>query len=147
MDVSNYISTSVEDCRLSLMCALKHDPLSALVLARGILAKAAPMAGQKSRVTMLRTICNKAQEALPDYASKQLADSQYDNPLLVKIAGESPAFFALLMESLFYPPGDAEWAAGTEVLWLGSLVDGVQEHTQVQLVLTQDSARKVDEND
>ncbi|MCG9722135.1 hypothetical protein [Shewanella sp. Isolate7] len=80
----------------------------------------------------------------------QLSDSQYDNELLVQIAKESPTFAALMLGGLQEFQRDFEEgnrvAIDHDAIWLGSFVDGVYEHTQVQLVITQDAGKQVDEN-
>jgi hypothetical protein len=77
------------------------------------------------------------------------SDSQYDNELLNRIALESPTFAALVRLYLQgfkddYHQGNVV-VTQSEVVWLGSFIDGLNEHTQVQLVLTQDWGAKVDE--
>ncbi|MGL5393628.1 MAG: hypothetical protein ACRDA8_19995 [Shewanella sp.] len=79
----------------------------------------------------------------------QLNDSEYDNELLNQIAAESPTFAALLKVALgeFYQEKQqGHNNIGHEAIWLGSFLDGLQSHTQVLLVITQDEGQKVDED-
>lgn len=79
----------------------------------------------------------------------EFSDSEYDNELLVQIAKESPTFAALVGGSLEQFREDFKqniYLVDHEAIWLGSFTGGVFDHTQVQLVITQNKDLLVDEN-
>lgn len=70
-----------------------------------------------------------------------ISDIDYSNDELRQICIESPTFYEIVKAAIM----ECE-KHGCSKLWLGSLTQDMQDHTQIQLVVTREPSQQIDEN-